>query len=155
MHRRWEPDACTCAESHPRLGFLALCSALMAHLGLICPELSGHLNPMTTLGRKLQRRGHHVTVVAGSDVRAKAQQSGLGFVVIGEREFPEGAMGEAAAQLGRLTGLKAVRFTVELLRRGVATLLREAPDAIRAAKIDALLVDQAALPCSGELYNRK
>ena len=44
---------------------------------------------------------------------------------------------------GRLTGLKAVRFTVELLRRGVARLLREAPDAIRAAKIDALLVDQA------------
>ena len=115
----------------------------MAHLGLICPELTGHLNPMTTLGRELQRRGHHVTVVARADVRAKAQQAGLGFVVIGEREFPEGAMGEATAQLGRLNGLKAVRFTVELLRRGAATLLREAPDAIRAAKIDALLVDQA------------
>jgi zeaxanthin glucosyltransferase len=115
----------------------------MAHLGLICPELSGHLNPMTTLGRKLQRRGHQVTVVARADVRAKAQQAGLGFVVIGEREFPEGAMGETTAQLGRLNGLKAVRFTVELLRRGVATLLREGPDAIRVAKIDALLVDQA------------
>jgi UDP:flavonoid glycosyltransferase YjiC (YdhE family) len=115
----------------------------MAHLSLICPELTGHLNPMTTLGRELQRRGHHVTVVARADVRAKAQQAGLGFVVIGEREFPEGAMGEATAQLGRLNGLKAVRFTVELLRRGAATLLREAPDAIRAAKIDALLVDQA------------
>jgi len=36
--------------------------ALMTHLGLICPELSGHLNPMTTLGRELRCRGHHVTV---------------------------------------------------------------------------------------------
>jgi MGT family glycosyltransferase len=114
----------------------------MAHLGLICPELSGHLNPMTTLGRKLQYRGHRITLVARPDGRAKAQQAGLGFVAIGESDFPEGATGEATAQLGRLSGLKAVRFTVELLRRGVATLLREAPDAIRTAKIDALLVDQ-------------
>jgi zeaxanthin glucosyltransferase len=114
----------------------------MAHIGLICPELSGHLNPMTTLGRELQRRGHQVTVVARADGHAKTQQAGLGFVVIGEREFPEGAMGKLTAQLGRLSGLKAMRFTVELLRRGVATLLREAPDAIRTAKIEALLVDQ-------------
>ena len=114
----------------------------MAHLGLICPELSGHLNPMTTLGRELQRRGHEVTVVARADGRAKARQAGLGFVLIGEREFPEGAMGKLSAQLGRLSGLKAMRFTVELLRRTAVTLLREAPDAIRAAKIDALLVDQ-------------
>jgi zeaxanthin glucosyltransferase len=35
----------------------------MAHLGLICPELSGHLNPMTTLGRELKRRGHRVTLI--------------------------------------------------------------------------------------------
>jgi zeaxanthin glucosyltransferase len=97
---------------------------------------------MTTLGRELQRRGHEVTVVGRADGRAKARQAGLGFVLIGEREFPEGAMGKLSAQLGRLSGLKAMRFTVELLRRTAATLLREGPDAIRAAKIDALLVDQ-------------
>src|SRR5947207_2456615 len=34
----------------------------MPHLGLICPELTGHLNPATTLGRELQRRGQRVTV---------------------------------------------------------------------------------------------
>jgi hypothetical protein len=55
---------------------------------------------------------------------------------------------------GRLTGLKAVRFTVELLRRGVARLLREAPDAIRAAKIDALLVDQADLPAARVIQSK-
>ena len=36
----------------------------MSHLGLIRPELIGHLNPMTTLGRELKRRGHRVTVIA-------------------------------------------------------------------------------------------
>jgi hypothetical protein len=42
---------------------------------------------MTTLGRKLRRSGHHVTVVARAVGRAKVPQAGLGFVVIGEREF--------------------------------------------------------------------
>jgi zeaxanthin glucosyltransferase len=87
----------------------------MAHLGLICPELSGHLNPMTTLGRELRRRGHEVTLVGRADACVKARQADLGFVLIGEREFPEGAMGKLAAQLGRLSGLKAMRFTAELL----------------------------------------
>lgn len=64
----------------------------MSHLGLICPELSGHLNPMTTLGRELQQRGHRVTVVARPDARRKAEAAGLGFAAIGEREFPVGSM---------------------------------------------------------------
>lgn len=40
---------------------------IMPYLGLIYPELSGHLNPMTTLGHELRRRGHRVTVVARPD----------------------------------------------------------------------------------------
>jgi len=67
----------------------------MAHLGLICPELNGHLNPMTTLGRKLQYRGHRVALVARPDGRAKARQAGLGFVAIGET--PDGWIGAVAS----------------------------------------------------------
>ena len=116
----------------------------MSHLGLICPELSGHLNPMTTLGRELQRRGHRVTVVARPDARRKAESAGLGFAVIGEREFPEGAMQATAAELGTLSGLRAVQFTAELLRRGAAAILCDAPEVVSGEKIDALLVDQVA-----------
>ena len=64
----------------------------MSHLGLICPELSGHLNPMTTLGRELQRRGHRITLIARPDARRKTQNAGLDFAVIGVQDFPEGAM---------------------------------------------------------------
>ncbi|MGA7901700.1 MAG: nucleotide disphospho-sugar-binding domain-containing protein [Terrimicrobiaceae bacterium] len=49
----------------------------MPHLGLICPELSGHLNPMTTLGRELQRRGHRVTLIARPDARIKVESRRL------------------------------------------------------------------------------
>ena len=56
----------------------------MAHLGLICPELSGHLNPMTTLlGANSGVAAMRSLVVARADGRAKARQAGLGFVLIG------------------------------------------------------------------------
>lgn len=32
----------------------------MAVIGTICPNAPGHLNPLTTLCRELQRRGHRV-----------------------------------------------------------------------------------------------
>ena len=60
----------------------------MRHIGLVCPELSGHLNPMTTLGRELKRRGYAVSVIARPDARAKAERAGLGFLAGGEADYP-------------------------------------------------------------------
>ena len=76
----------------------------MPHIGLICPELTGRLNPMTTLGRELKERGHRVTVVGRPDARRKAEAARLGFAAIGAREFPEGAMQASSAELGELSG---------------------------------------------------
>ncbi len=125
----------------------------MSHIGLICPELSGHLNPMTTLGRELKRRGHRVTVVARLDARRKAEAAGLGFAAVGVEEFPEGAMGAASAELGRLRGLRAIQFTAEMLRRGTVAILRDAPAIIDREQIDALVVDQVA-PAGGSVGDR-
>jgi zeaxanthin glucosyltransferase len=114
----------------------------MPHLGLICPELSGHLNPMTTLGRELKRRGHCVTLIGRPDARIKVESRGLEFASIGDRDFPVGSMALMTAQLGQSGGLSAIRLTAELLRRAAVTILEQAPEAVRGAKIDALLVDQ-------------
>jgi zeaxanthin glucosyltransferase len=120
----------------------------MAHLGLICPELSGHLNPMTTLGRELKRRGHRITLIARPDARAKTESAGLEFAVVGEKEFPVGSLGRTTAELGRLTGLSAIRLTGELLRRAAVAILDGAPAAISGAGVEALLVDQVS-PAGG------
>jgi len=114
----------------------------MPHLGLICPELSGHLNPMTTLGGELKRRGYRVSLIARPDARVKTESAGLEFLSVGERDFPAGSMASTTAQLGQLGGLSAIRFTAELLRRAAVTILEDAPGVIAAARIDALLVDQ-------------
>ena len=58
------------------------------HIGLICPELSGHLNPMSTLGQTLQGRGHKVSVLARLDAEARVRARGLDVISLGSAEFP-------------------------------------------------------------------
>jgi MGT family glycosyltransferase len=114
----------------------------MKHIALVCPELSGHLNPMTTLGAELRRRGHAVTLIGKEDGRTKAETAGLGFCPIGREEFPGGAMAAFSAELGLRTGHQAVRFTLEHFLEAARVVLRETPEVLRAEKIDGLLVDQ-------------
>jgi Glycosyltransferase family 28 N-terminal domain len=114
----------------------------MAHLGLICPELTGHLNPMTALGHELKRRGYQVTLIGRPDAQRKTESAGLAFAAVGAKEFPAGSLAQTTAQLGRLSGFKAIRFTAELLRRAAVTILDQASGPISTAGVDALLVDQ-------------
>ncbi len=112
------------------------------HIGLACPELSGHLNPMTTLGRELARRGHRVTVVARPDGEAKAFAAGLGFAAIGATEFPRGAIAAQSAALGGMTAGKALRYTIDMMRLAAEVTLRDLPAVCREIGIEGLLVDQ-------------
>ena len=120
------------------------------HIGLNCPELAGHLNPMTTLGHELVRRGHRVTLVARPDGQAKAAAAGLGFAAIGATEFPRGAIAAQAVALGGMSALPALRYTVEMMRLAAAVTLRDLPAVIRAEGIDALVVDQVN-PAAGTI----
>ena len=114
------------------------------HIGLICPEISGHLNPMTTLGRELQRRGYRVSLIGIPDGRGKAERAGLEFVPIGASDNPVGSRAKFVAELGELHGRAALRFTIEHFRRAGLVQFRDAPDAIRDAGIDGLLIDQVS-----------
>lgn len=114
----------------------------MTHFGIICPAATGHLNPMTALGRELQRRGHRVTLIGVLDAQPKTSAAGLDFQAIAETESPPGTMARSFAQLGKLSGLAALRYTVSLFQESTALLLRDAPKAIKEAGVEALLVDQ-------------
>lgn len=116
----------------------------MTHFGLLCPPITGHLNPMTTLGHELKRRGHRVTLFGVLDAQPKTLAAGLEFWVIGEAEFPTGASNASFTQMGKLSGLVASKYTISLFQQLTAMLLREAPQAIEAAGVEILLVDQAS-----------
>jgi MGT family glycosyltransferase len=114
----------------------------MTHFGIICPAATGHLNPMTTLGYELHRRGHRVTVVGILDTEKKAYSAGLEFRAIALSESPYGTMAQFSEELGKLSGLAALRYTINYLQKSRVTLLQQAPKVIKDAGIEALLVDQ-------------
>src|SRR5262249_34533130 len=64
-------------------------------LGFVSMPLSGHLNPMTALARRLQSRGHEIRFFGVPDVAPSARAAGLPFVAYGEREFPNGSSARA------------------------------------------------------------
>src|SRR4028118_1471591 len=110
----------------------------MTHFGIFCPAASGHLNPMTTLGCELLRRGHRVTVFNFLDAKAKTLASGLEFQPFAEEEFPVGWFAEILTQRGKLSGLTALRHTLKEVAKTSTAILREAPLAIKKAGVEAL-----------------
>ena len=120
------------------------------HLGIISPPVPGHLHPFGALGRELIERGHRVTLVHMADLEERARGEGVDFIAIGERDHPRGSLAESLAQLSRLDGLAALRFTIAAIRKTTEMMLRDGPQAIEAARMDALLVDQTE-PAGGTI----
>ncbi|MDY6898005.1 MAG: glycosyltransferase [Cyanobacteriota bacterium] len=116
----------------------------MTHFGIICPAESGHMNTFIPLGKELIRRGHRVTVIASLDGQEKTIAAGLEFKAIGEDIFPLGSLKERFAELGKLSGLAALKYTIELFKKTAISVLRDAPEIIKENGIEALLVDQTS-----------
>ncbi len=116
----------------------------MTHLGLLCPAETGHLNTMLPLGQEMQRRGHKVTFFGIVDAKVKVLAAGLEFRSIGEAEFPIGASDILFDELGKLSGLAALKYTLDWIESSAKIFLKDGPDVLRDTQIEALLVDQIA-----------
>lgn len=114
----------------------------MARFGVISPPVPGHLNPFIALGLTLRDRGHDVMFVHMADVATRVRDAGLEFAEIGAPDHPPGSLQQSLDRLGRLHGLAALRHVVAAVARTTEMFGRDAPDALRAAGVDALLVDQ-------------
>jgi len=115
----------------------------MARLGAFCFPGTGHLNPMTALARRLQERGHTVVIFGIADTEAPVKAAGVEFCLIGESDYPPGTLEKLDRHLGELKGLAVLRFTIERIKNTARMVLRDGPDAVRRAKVEALLVDEA------------
>lgn len=118
----------------------------MTHFGILTPgAATGPLNTMLPLGQELQRRGHQVTLFGLPECQPKAAAAGIAFSSVGTAEFPVGSGAQVLSKLGQLQGLAALRYTLELLQQIATVTLRDAPTTIKAAGVDALLVNQGAV----------
>jgi zeaxanthin glucosyltransferase len=123
------------------------------HFGVISPPVPGHIHPFGALGRELQARGHRVTLVHMPDVEERVRREELEFAPIGAGDHPPGSLPESLAQLTRLSGLAALRFTIDAIRQTTEMLCRDAPEALRDAGVGFLLVDQTE-PAGGSIAER-
>jgi zeaxanthin glucosyltransferase len=114
----------------------------MTHLGLLCPAETGHLNTMLPLGQELKRRGHRVTFIGIVDAQVKVLAAGLEFRAIGETEFPAGSSDLLFAELGKLSGLPALIYTLDWIKKSAIIFFKDGPTVLKDAQIEALLVDQ-------------
>jgi MGT family glycosyltransferase len=115
----------------------------MARIGAFCFPGTGHINPMTALARCLRDRGHEVVIFGIADTEARIRATGTEFCLIGEQDYPPGTLQKLDQRMGELRGLATFRFTVERVRKTASMILRDGPDAVRRAKVEALLVDEA------------
>jgi MGT family glycosyltransferase len=114
----------------------------MARIAMVVPVWVGHLNPMTTLGRELQRRGHQVSILSFPDASERVGRPGLEHRVIGAPVFPAGECERETRPLSRRSGLAAGWFTIRWMSRITPVLLEELPAALRSGAYDGVVVDQ-------------
>jgi zeaxanthin glucosyltransferase len=115
----------------------------MARFGAFCFPATGHLNPMIALAHSLQLRGHEVVIFGISDVEAVVRAAGIEFYRIGSEDYPPGTLKRLDEKLAQLKGIAAFRFTLERVRNSTRMILRDGPEAVRTAHVEAVLVDEA------------
>jgi len=100
-------------------------------LGFICPNLIGHLNPMTALARHLQDRNHDVVFLYSSGA------AGLPFVPGPEKDH----LDEKRPEQSKMQGEDALKFGVGTVLAQTETILKSLPAVVQANGIDALVID--------------
>jgi MGT family glycosyltransferase len=112
-------------------------------IGFLSLPVTGHVNPMTSLARKLQSRGHDVVFISLVDMASFAEAAGLPFVPCTERIYPAGTMETFIRHLCKLSGEDALHFTVNTMMKGyTASLYKTLPDTLSKAGVDVLVLDQ-------------
>jgi zeaxanthin glucosyltransferase len=78
-------------------------------IGFLSVPLTGHLNPMTALARKLQSRGHEIVFYGTPDAETPVRAAGLKYVSYGEKELPKGT--GVYDPVAKLHGIEVMQYT--------------------------------------------
>jgi zeaxanthin glucosyltransferase len=113
-------------------------------IGFLSLPLTGHLNPMTALARKLESRGHKTIFIGVPDTEPVVHAADLDFVPFGENEYPPGSTAKSWGPVANLHGLDVMRYTTLELTPGLTKAAFEyLPGKIAETGVDALILDTA------------
>ena len=112
----------------------------IAFLGVRVP---GHLNPMTTLARKLKARGHDVAFLSVPDTEPFVRAAELPFIPFCENDFPVGSLAKSMAALSKLQGQAALEMAIKSVANTMESAFRNLPRTLRDTNVDALVLDES------------
>jgi MGT family glycosyltransferase len=111
-------------------------------IGFVSMPLSGHLNPMTALARRLQSRGNEVVFFGVPDVEPFARAAGLDFVPYGEREYPVGSIERVYSSVAQLQGFEVVRHSAMDLNPDLTQVAFDyLPEKLATTGVEILVID--------------
>src|SRR5665213_1221401 len=116
----------------------------MPHFGVLSYKGTGHLNPLIALSRQLMAHGNRVTFFQKPELETRVRQSGLEFFPNGGVR-PSGEHGQTDTQRNSLSGIAALRYSIRRIVSDMEVSLRETPEALTRAGIDALIIDEIVL----------
>ncbi len=112
-------------------------------IGFLSLPVSGHLNPMTTLARKLQARGNDVVFISVPDAEPVLRAANLKFVPFCEQEYPAGSIAQEWSSVAKLHGEEVLRHSARELVPGLCkATLEHLPEKIAEAGVEALVLDK-------------
>jgi zeaxanthin glucosyltransferase len=110
-----------------------------SHFGVLSYGGAGHLNSLLALSRRLVARGHRVTFFQRPELEARVLEYGLEFSSIG--------IAPSQAEHGRArSNIADLQYHIKRITDEMGIFLRDAPDAMSRSGINALIIDEIALP---------
>jgi zeaxanthin glucosyltransferase len=100
-------------------------------LGFICPNVPGHINPMTALARQLQARGHDVVFLYSSEA------AGLPCVPVDAKD----QVHENMPEISKMQGDEAFQFGAKVMMGQSESILKSLSAVVHKSGVDALLID--------------
>ncbi len=116
----------------------------MAHIGIISPNASGHLNPMIALADAIRSRGHSITFFLLGAQPLSVSAAGFEVVQLGGSIFPVDEYQTGIQRLGTLSGRAALSHTTNLIARATEAILEMGPSLVQNSGVTALVVDQSS-----------
>lgn len=111
-------------------------------LGFLSMPVTGHLNPMTALARKLQSRGNEVVFIGLPDAEPIVRAANLNFVPFCEKECPAGSVAKGYAPLAKLHGLDVVEHSAREIHPGrCKSALEHLPEKMAETGVEGLIID--------------
>jgi MGT family glycosyltransferase len=111
-------------------------------VGFVSMPVTGHLNPMTALARKVQSCGNEVIFIGVPDIEPIIRAANLNFLPFCETEYPVGSVAKRWGGLAKLHGLDVAEYAARELVPGlIKAALEHLPEKLRETGIEALVID--------------